>query len=516
MTNYREILRLNSLDINNSQIALSIGCSRPTVVNVLKNAKQKGLKYSNIREMSDKDLARVLNGKGGTSKLSYKMPDYDYVHKELAKSGVTLGLLWVEYCEQCRDSGEVPYQSTQFNKYYSEYVQKTNATMPINRKPGESTEVDWAGSTFKLKDSVTGGDIDAYIFVAVLSYSGYAYVEAFLSMDKESWISAHVNAFNHFRGITRLIIPDNLKTGVDKNTRNETIINKSYNEMAEYYNTAVIPARVRKPKDKPNAEGSVKIVGTWILAALRNEQYFSLSDLNAGIKEKLKELNERPFQKKEGSRASLYESEKSFLAPLPKHPFELSSWKVATVQNNYHISCQGINYSVPYEYIGKKVDIRVTQNMIEVFYEGLRICSHRKNDEYQGKYITEKTHMPQAHQIYGEWNSERFIDWAKKIGTNTEIVIKWFLSNCSVEEQSYKSCMALLKLSDKYSNEKLEAACSRALSFTPRPSLKAVQNILKSGQDKLMISTDSSPDKQSNNHGFTRGAGYYGGDDNDQ
>jgi len=464
--------------------------------------------------MSDRDLARVLNGKGGTTKLSYKMPDYEYIHKELAKSGVTLGLLWVEYCEQCRNSGEVPYQSTQFNKYYSDYIQKNNATMPINRKPGESIEVDWVGKTFKLKDSVTGGDIDAYIFVAVLSYSGYAYVEAFYSKDKESWISAHVNAFNQFRGVSRLIIPDNLKTGVDKNTKDETIINKSYSEMAEYYGTVVIPARVRKPKDKPNVEGAVKIVGTWIMAALRNGQYFSLRELNGGIKEKNRELNERPFQKKQGSRASLYESEKSFLAPLPKHPFELSSWKVATVQNNYHISYQGIYYSVPYEYIGKKVDIRVTKNVIEVFYEGLRICSHKISDGYQTQYITEKLHMPQSHQNYGEWNADRFINWAAKIGEHTEIVIKWFLSNVEVPEQAYKSCMALLKLSDKYSNEKLEAACSRALSFTPRPSLKAVQNILKSGQDKLMVNADD-PNKDINTHGFTRGADYYGGGDDD-
>lgn len=512
MTNYREILRLKSLGINNSQIATSAGCTRRTVINVLKNAEQRGLRYSNIKNMSDRELASVLSGKGGTARLNYKMPDYDYVHKELAREGVTLGLLWIEYCETCRLSGEVPYQSTQFNKYYSDYVRKTNASMAIHRKPGESIEVDWAGNTFKIKNAISGNDIDTYIFVAVLSYSGYAYVEAFLSMEQENWIQGHIHAFNHFCGITRLVIPDNLKTGVTKNNKYETIINKSYNEMAEHYNTAIVPARVRKPKDKPNAEGTVRIIGTWIMAALRNEQYFSLSELNTGIKIKLKELNEMPFQKKEGSRRSMFLEEKPYLIQLPKHPFELATWKVASVQNNYHIECQSIYYSVPYEYIGKKVDVRITKNVMEIFYEGLRICSHKKSDGYPSKYITEKSHMPQSHQNYGEWNSERFLNWAKKIGTSTEIVIKWMLSSFRVEEQSYKSCMALLKLSDKYSMIKLEAACSRALQFTPRPSLKTVQNILKSGQENLIIESESD---NTHKHGFTRGAGYYGGDGND-
>lgn len=516
MTNYREILRLKSLNINHSQIASSVGCSRRTVINVLKNAEQRGLRYANIENMSDRDLVSVLNGKKGTGKLSYKMPDYDYVHKELAKEGVTLGLLWVEYCEACRASGEVPYQSTQFNKYYSDHIRKTNATMAIHRKPGESIEVDWAGNTFKISDAVSGEETDTYLFVAVLSYSGYAYVEAFLSMEKENWIQGHVNAFHHFCGITRLVIPDNLKTGVTKNSRDETIINKSYNEMAEHYNTAIVPARVRKPKDKPNAEGTVKIIGTWIMAALRHEQYFSVAELNAGIRTKLKELNEMPFQKKEGSRRSMFLEEKPYLIQLPKHPFELATWKIASVQNNYHIECQSIYYSVPYEYIGKKVDVRVTKNVVEIFYEGLRVCSHKKSDGCQGKYITEKAHMPQAHQNYGEWNSQRFLNWAKKIGENAEIVIQWMLSNCKVEEQSYKSCMALLKLSDKYSKERLEAACARALQFTPRPSLKTVQNILKSGQDRLMIASKNGTQNPRDTHGFTRGSGYYGGDDNDQ
>ena len=197
------------------------------------------------------------------------MPDYEWVHREMQKSGVTLSLLWVEYCEQCRAAGELPYhQSTQFNKYYAEYVHKVKATMHLDHKPGEALQVDWAGTTAHVLDTSTGELLDAYLFVAVLPYSGYAYVEAFLDMKQDAWITAHVNAYRFFGGVTRILTPDNLKTGVIKNSRSETIINKAYQEMSEHYGTAIIPARPRKPKDKAFVEGAPSVSpphGSWRL-----------------------------------------------------------------------------------------------------------------------------------------------------------------------------------------------------------------------------------------------------------
>lgn len=208
-----------------------------------------------------------------------------------------------------------------------------------------------------------------YVFVGVLAYSQYAYVEAFASQDQESWINAHINMYHFFGGSTRILIPDNLKTGVEKASGHSPVINRIYHEMAEHYNTAVIPARVRKPKDKPNAEGSVSVVSTWILAALRKQQCFSAAELNRAIREKLDVLNTKPFQKKEGSRRSVFiTEEKPFLLPLPATPYELATWKAATVQFNYHISVEKMHYSVPYEYIKHRVDVRMTRNVIEVFY----------------------------------------------------------------------------------------------------------------------------------------------------
>jgi transposase len=513
MTNYREILRLDSLGINHSQISRSTGHSRQTVVSVLKKAEQKNISYHKAVKISDKELFRLFS-ENSPAHLAYKMPEYERIHKELARSGVTLGLLWVEYCEECRKSGELPYQSTQFNKYYADYIKKTNATMHINRKPGEAMEVDWAGDTVNLKNADTGEMIPANVFVAALSYSGYAYVEAFFSMDMENWVRGHVNAYEYFGGVARLLVPDNLKASVVKNTRTETLINKNYQSLAEHYGAVVLPARVRAPRDKSKVEGTVGIVETWIMAAIRNGQFFSLPELNEAIRLKLEEFNTRPFQKLEGSRQTKFMEEKSFLLPLPRYPFELSTWKVATVQKDYHVACQGQYYSVPHEYIGKKADIRITKNIIEIFYEGLRISSHQRTDGFQGKYNTKEEHMPPAHQKYLEWNGDRFRRWAKKIGSQTESVIEYFLSSVKVEQQSYKTCNALLHLADKYSPERLEAACSKVLSFTVRPSFKAVQSVLRSGMDKTPEAGKPAEDKAMQ-YGFLRGAGYYvdGNDD---
>jgi transposase len=518
MTNYREILRLESLGINHSQIALSIGCTRQTVISVLRKAKQKEIRYSDVANLSDKDIAKAVRGDGGIDKMQFKMPDYERVHKELAKSGVTLSLLWVEYCEECRRSGELPYQVTQFKKYYAEYAKKTGATMHIERKPGESLEVDWAGGHVHVTDADTGEAIPASVFVCALSYSSYAYVEAFWTMEMENWIRAHVNAYEFYGGVTRILIPDNLKTGVTGNTRTETLVNKTYQEMSEHYGTAVIPARVKSPNDKPNAEGAVRTAKTWILAALRNKTFFSLAELNEAIREKLVEHNTRPFQKVAGSRESRYLEELEFLLPLPKHPFELAEWKTAAVAKDYHVRCGQQYYSVPHEYIGRKVAIRVTRNVVEVFYEGLRVCSHPKETMYSGKYVTDEAHMPPAHRHQGQWTGDRFRNWAKKIGPNTLAVIEHLLARAKVEQQSYKTCNALLHLGGKYSEKRLEAACGRVLGFSPHPSFKAVESVLKSESGQSEADKKADKAEKVIQYGFIRGAGYYGdgGDDDDE
>jgi transposase len=510
MTDYREILRLNSQGISQRSIAASCSCSRNTVVKVLKRAQELKVAWPLSKGTTDGNLHQLLFPEAAIPSLR-KYPDGEYIHREMAKSGVTLSLLWNEYCEECRVSNEIPLMYSQFCYYYQQYAQKTKATMHVHRKPGEQLEVDWAGQTACIVDSGTGEIINAYVFVGVLSSSQYAYVEAFLSQNQESWITAHVNMYNFFGGVTRILIPDNLKTGVEKPSWYSPVINKTYHELAEHYGTAVIPARVRKPKDKPNAEGTVAVVSTWIIAALRKYKFFSIVELNKAIKEKLQEFNCKPFQKKDGSRFSVFiEEEKPLLLPLPATPFELASWKIATVQFNYHITVEKMHYSVPYEYIKHKVDVRVTRNVIEVFFNNHRICSHPRLYGRTGQYSTVDEHMPENHKKYVQWNSDRFISWAESVGPNTQVVVKAILSSHKVEQQGYRGCMALLKLADKHSVTRLEAACSKALSYTPKPNFQSVKTILATGQDKVSKEEIPSTNNTSATYGFTRGADYYG------
>jgi len=513
MTNYREILRLLSQGISQRSIAVSCGCSRSTVQRTIARAEENGLKWPLPPELTDERLRKVFSPPPAPSSPgSYKEPDCEHIHSELAKSGVTLSLLWNEYSAQCRQSDEIPFMYTQFCKRYRDYAARHKATMHIERKPGEKMEVDWAGQTLELTDNITGAAIPVYVFVSVLPYSGYAYVEAFLTRIQENWIAAHVNAYQYLGGVTRILVPDNLKTGVDRVEWYTPVINKCYHEMAEHYGTAVIPARVRKPKDKPSVEGAVGVISTWIIAALRNWRCFSLRELNEAIAEKLEEFNRKPFQKKPGSRLSIFEEyEKPVLQPLPDKPFELAEWKVCVVAYNYHVSVDKMFYSVSYEHIKQKVDVRLTRSTVEVFLKGTRIASHIRKYGHPGQYTTVPEHMPEDHLKYTHWNAERYISWARSIGENTAAVIRAILASRKIEQQSYRACTALLKLSDKYSAHRLEAACKRALTYTPAPNFKTVQTILATGQDKL--ADEQQEYDASAEFGITRGSGYYGGDE---
>ena len=474
MTKYREIIRLTGLGFSQRNIMASCGVSQKTVVKVQKRARELNISWPLDESMTDTELQKLMFSKESKVSANKRIPDYAYIRKELLRNGVSKKLLWTEYMEDCRANGDEPLMYSQFCYHIQQDEQKRRATMHINRKPGEQVEVDWAGDPATITDPDTGEILKAYVFVGVMTYSQYAYVEAFLDMKQKA-----------------------------------QQINETYQEMAEHYGTAIIPARVRTPKDKPNAERTVGNISTWITAALRNEQFFSLAELNRAIREKLEQFNRRLFQKKEGSRLDLFlEDEKPLLSPLPATHFELSDWKTATVQFNYHISVDGMLYSVPYEYIKKKVDVKVTDTTIEIFYNHNRIASHRRLKGRLGQYSTVTEHMPEDHQKYLEWNGDRFRKWAERIGINTFTVVNAILASKRVEQQTYRSCMGLLKLTDKYSEALLEAACQKALSYTSSPSYKSIKNILVTGSVKT--EPESSGSKTTHKaHGITRGADYY-------
>lgn len=518
MTKYREIIRLAGLNLSQTNIALSCNASKTTVNKVLKAARDKNIAWPLEQKLTDDVLAKMLfpEAEETAAASNKRMPDYDYIRKELLRNGVNKKLLWTEYLEECRLAGDDPLMYSQFCYYIQQDEQKRRATMHINRKPGEQVEVDWAGDPAHITDPDTGEIINAYLFVGVMTYSQYPYVEAFVDEKQPSRIAAHAHMYESFGGVAKLLVPDNCRTAVDHNKGwKDRRINAVYQEMAEYYGTAIIPARVRAPKDKPNAEGCVGNISTWITAALRNEPFFSIGELNRAIRQKLETFSRRPFQKKEGSRYGLFRDEElPLLAPLPTAPYELAEWKQATVQFNYHISCAGMLYSVPHEYIKRKVDIRVTGMTIEIFYKNNRIASHLRLYGRKGQYSTITEHMPVSHQQYLEWNGDRFRKWAKRIGTGTYLVVDSILNSKRVEQQSYRSCMGLLKLAGKYSVERLEAACTKVLSFTASPSYKSIKNILDTGNDRAVASdkgqtSDVQTTSTQNSHALTRGADSY-------
>lgn len=510
MTKYREIIRLHSLGFSQQNIAYSSSVSKKTVNRVIKRATELKILWPLEDSQTDAVLEQLLFPKHKAETIK-KIPDFEHIRKELLKNGVSKKLLWTEYMEECRLSSEQPLMYSQFCYYIQEDEQKRRATMHISRKPGEQVEVDWAGDSAKIIDPDTGEIIEASIFVGVMTYSQYAYVEAFINEKQQSWITAHVNMYKYFGGVAKILVSDNCKTAIVRNGGwyNQKV-NTTYYEMAEHYGTAIIPARVRKPKDKPNVEGSVGNISTWIIAALRNEQFFSLSELNKAIRKKLETFNANLFQKKDSSRIGLFlGEEKPFLTPLPATAFELADWKIATVQFNYHISVDRMLYSVPCEYIKRKVDVRMTYTTIEVFFGHNRICSHPRLHGRSGQYSTISEHMPEDHRKYMEWNGDRFRKWSEQIGVNTQKAIDAILTYNRVEQQGYRSCMGILKLADKYSKESLESACKKAISYTMTPSYKSIKNILTAAKDSLNTDAIKTSEQTINKHGITRGAGYY-------
>jgi len=462
-------------------------------------------------EVGDKELQKILFPEKHATDERY-LPDMNYVHKEMAKNGVTLSLLWHEYVLVCRNSNRIPYSYRQFCREYNKFATSTKATMRIKRKPAESLEVDWAGSTMEVRDKETGEFHKVYLFVASLPCSSYSYVEGFYSMDSLSWITGHIHAFEFIGGVTRMIVPDNLKTGIEKSSTTEPIINRTYQEMAEHYQTVIMPARVRKPKDKPTVEGTVGNITTWIIASLRNQIFFTLTELNEAVKLKLEEFNMKEFQKKKGSRLTAFlEEEKFALLPLPASRYEMAHWKKATVQPDYHISVEKMYYSVPYEYIKHVVEVRVTRTMVEVFFKNFRIASHKRLFGKEGQTLTNPEDMPAKHKQFLAFTPEHFIGWGETIGPFTEKTVRTILSNGTNEKQALKLCLALSKLVTQYSERELEMACEKSWNFSPRVSLNTLKTILKT-EHEMSVATNSKKKNVSlsKEHGFVRGADYYG------
>ena len=502
MRKIKEVLRLKNAGLTSREIAKSVGVARSTVAEYLKRSEAAGVSWPVPGDIDDAALENLLFPVDRAPKNAALLPDFSHTHTELKKKDVTLRLLWEEHLAD-NPGG---YRYSQFCHLYRIFVGKLGLSMRQTHKAGEKMFVDFAGHTMTVFDRHTGELREAQVFVAVLGASNYTYVEAVWAQDLDNWVACHINAFEFFGGVTELIIPDNLKAGVAKPCRYEPDLNPTYRDMAEHYGAAVLPARVRKPKDKAKAEVGVQVIQRWILARLRKHTFFCLADLNQAIRKLLEWANDKEFAKIGGSRRTLFETiDRPALLPLSGQRYELARFKKATVNIDYHIEVDKHYYSVPYQLARQQVEVRYTKGTIEVLHEGRRVASHPRNYS-AGRSTTSLEHMPKAHREYGDWPPSRIINWADSIGENCAKFTEALIDSKAHPALGFKSALGVIRLAKTYGNERLDAACARALEAGAL-SYTSVKLMLKNNLEKAPVEVQ--PSLPIIDHQNIRGAEYY-------
>jgi transposase len=505
MRKIREILRLSLGEgLSRRATGAATGLPYTTVADHLARAVRAGLGWPLPDGLDDAQLeARLFATAEPPPSASRPLPDWPTVHRELRRKGVTLQLLHMEYKERQPDG----YQYTQFCRHYRTWQRRLDVVMRQEHRAGEKLFVDFAGQTIPIVDPQTGEISEAQLFVAVLGASSYTFAEALPSQALPHWIAAHVHAFAFLGGSTALIVPDNLRSGVSRAHRYEPELNRTYAEMAAHYGCAIIPARPRKPRDKAKVEVGVLVVERLVAAALRHRTFFSIDEANEAIRERLAWLNARPFKKLPGSRRSMFEAlDRPALRPLPAHSYEYAIWKTAAVNIDYHVEVERHWYSVPYQLVGQRCDIRVTAGIVEVVHRGRRVASHRRSAE-RGRFTTDAAHMPEAHRRHAEWSPSRIVAWASRTGPATAELVAAIMASRPHPEQGFRSCLGIMHLGRRYGDQRLEAAAARALAVRAH-SYRSVESILKRGLDGLPL-PGSEPVTTIGDHANLRGAAYY-------
>lgn len=506
MRKIREILRLHHEEaLGNREIARRLKLGAGSVSRYLARARAAKLLWPLTDEWTEDKIYAVLFP--STSKHpAHPRPDFGRIHKELKRKGVTLMLLWYEY-QEFYPKG---YSYSRYCELYQEFTGKLKPSMRIIHQSGEKLFVDYSGLTVPWVDKTNGELHKAQIFVAVLGASNYTFIEATADQSLLSWVQSHIHAFEFFGGITVCLVPDNLKSGVTKSHLYDPDVNRTYQEMADHYGLAVVPARSRTPKDKAKVEVGVQGIQRWILAPLRDVTFFSVSEINEAIAPLLKRYNERAFSELDGTRLSHYlEIDKPALKALPITPYSYAEWKRARSGIDYHIVVEKHYYSIPYRYIKEYIDVRIAPMTIECFHKGNRIALHQRS--FKPGHSTDHGHMPRAHQDHAEWTPQRMHSWANSIGPNTGQLIKALTELHKIPEQSYRSCLGILRMSKTYGNERLENAAIRALHIGAI-RYKNIESILKSGLDQQPLSLPTSESMAADPirlHENIRGSKYY-------
>jgi transposase len=508
MRKIKDVLRLKfEAHLSHQKIAAATGLSKGAVTNTLQRAAQKGLSWPLPQGLDESQLEAMLYVQAAPRR-EYAQADYALLHQELKRKGVTLQLLWEEYAAA---HGEQAYRYSQFCLHYHEYRGKLARSMRQVHQAGEKVFIDYSGDTLEVIDPASGEIRTAQIFVATLGASKYAYAEATWTQTLPDWIGSNIRMLEFFGAVPSLWVPDNLKVAIKQACRYEPEGTSTYEDCARHYGAAILPARPYHPKDKAAVEMSVLVVQRWILARLRNRQFFSLRELNVAISELLIELNRRPFKKLPGCRAQAFESiDRPAMKPLPPTRYEYAEWLKAKVGIDYHVEVDRHYYSVPHALVGEHVRVRITDSTVECFFKEGRIAVHVRS-HFKGKHTTLPEHMPSAHRKHMKWTPGRLLNWGQNIGSGTRAVVQWQLENRPHPEQGYRACLGLLNLAKTYGEQRLEAACRRALAIGS-PTRKRIIAILKAKLDQhpdLFPAADTAAATASRTHDNVRGAEYF-------
>ena len=482
MRKIRDILRLrHEGGLSIRQIKASTKVSVGAIQKLLVKADALGLGWPLEPELTDNQLARLIYPEADTrASRRFQVPDWSVIHQELKRKGMTKQLLWEEYTEQYPNRC---YSYSQFCDRYRHWHGLQKRSMRQSHKAGEKCFVDYCGPTVPIANAHTGEIRPAQVFVAVLGASNYTYAEGSWTQKLPDWLASHVRMFEYFGGSTAMVVPDNLKSGVSRACRYDPDVNPSYQQWAEHYQTAVVPARPYKPKDKSKAEVAVQIVERWILARLRHHTFFSLAELNQCIRALLVELNERPFKQLPGNRREAYEKlDKPALKALPAHPYRYVHIKPVKVNIDYHVQYQQHHYSVPHQYVGERLELHASDTLITLYFQQQSVATHVRAQ--RAGITTEPAHMPTRHRKHQQWTPGRLKSWARDIGPATLAWVDAQLSTKRHPEQAYRVCLGLLSLSRAYPRERLEAAC-RIANKAGLIRLKQVKSILQSNRDQL-------------------------------
>lgn len=506
MRKIREVLRLHQVaSMSVRAIARSVRSSPSTVGEYVRRAEAAGLcEWAAVEALDDAALERRLfpvSAPGGSER---PLPDFAALHRELRRKGVTLALLWQEYKAAHPDG----LQYSWFCERYRAWAARLDVVMRQEHRGGEKLFVDYAGQTVEVAERSTGEVRQAQVFVAVLGASSYTYAEATWTQTLPDWCASHVRAFAFFGGVPEVVVPDNLRSAVNRACRYDPDVNPSYQDLAEHYATAVMPARAGRPRDKAKVEVAVQVVERWILAVLRRRTFFSLAELNVEIARLLERLNARPFRKLPGSRRLLFEAlDAPALRALPERAYVFSQWRKARVHIDYHIELDGHYYSVPYRLARHEVHVRFTAATVEVLHRGKRVACHRRS-MIKGRHTTLAEHMPESHRQMGQWTPERLVRWAERIGTATGALIRTIIAERPYPPQAYRSCLGILRLANSYGEARLEAAAKRALTLGAH-RYRSVASILERRLDERALNLEPDAAPLPLEHDNIRGPDYY-------